>query len=385
MSPPDSAYAVRGGPDTLWARGGPLLTTLDVELTERCDNRCVHCCINLPRQDRRARARELTTARLLAVLEEAAGLGALAVRFTGGEPLLRPDFAEIYVHARELGMRVVLFTNARGITEATASLLADIPPREPVEVTVYGMRRESYEAVTRAPGSYAQFRRGVDLLRAHAVPLVVKGTLLPETLAELDEFERWAAAISADGGQAGYVHYLDLRHRRDSPAADRRIATLRLTPEASLGVLAREGHLAAKLRADWLPQVAAPTDLLFTCGIGHRPCLDAYGVLQPCLSLRHPGATYDLAAGSLRDALGTVFPRLRSLRATGPDYLRRCARCFLAGVCEQCPAKSWAEHGTLDTPVDYLCEVTQAKARVIGWLAPGELPWEVVDWKERIA
>jgi radical SAM protein with 4Fe4S-binding SPASM domain len=217
------------------------------------------------------------------------------------------------------------------------------------------------------------------------VPFFVKGTLLPVTRGELGDFERWSASLPGGGARPGYVHYLDLRQRRDSPAADRRILALRLAPEESLEVLARGGDLAASLRADWRTQLIEPTDLLFTCGIGHRPCVDAYGVLQPCLPLRHPGVTYDLAAGSLREALGTVFPRLRSRRATDPGYLSRCARCFLAGACEQCPAKSWAEHGTLDTPVDYLCEVTQAKARSIGWLAHGELPWEVADWKERIA
>jgi hypothetical protein len=40
------------------------------------------------------------------------------------------------------------------------------------------------------------------------------------------------------------------------------------------------------------------------------------------------------------------------IRATNPEYLRRCALCFLHGLCEQCPAKSWAEHSTLDTPVE---------------------------------
>jgi sulfatase maturation enzyme AslB (radical SAM superfamily) len=78
------------------------------------------------------------------------------------------------------------------------------------------------------------------------------------------------------------------------------------------------------------------------------------------------------------------FPGLRALRAQDPEYLRRCARCFLAGICDQCPSKSWAEHGTLDTPVDYFCEVTQARARFIGLLRDGELPWDVIDGKERV-
>jgi sulfatase maturation enzyme AslB (radical SAM superfamily) len=76
--------------------------------------------------------------------------------------------------------------------------------------------------------------------------------------------------------------------------------------------------------------------------------------------------------------------RLCEARATNPDYLSRCARCFLKGLCEQCPAKSWTEHGTLDTRVTYLCEVAHAQARHLGWLGETEMAWEVMDWQKRV-
>jgi hypothetical protein len=82
--------------------------------------------------------------------------------------------------------------------------------------------------------------------------------------------------------------------------------------------------------------------------------------------------------------LTDFFPRLRELRAANPEYLRRCVRCFLKGLCEQCPAKSWAEHGTLDTPVAYYCAVAHAQARDLGLLGEHEQGWEVMDWRERI-
>ncbi len=36
------------------------LECLDIELTERCNNDCIHCCINLPAGDAEAQAREMT-------------------------------------------------------------------------------------------------------------------------------------------------------------------------------------------------------------------------------------------------------------------------------------------------------------------------------------
>jgi hypothetical protein len=104
-----------------------------------------------------------------------------------------------------------------------------------------------------------------------------------------------------------------------------------------------------------------------------------------CMLLRHPDTVYDLARGTLHEALTEAFPRLRAGWATNPAYLDRCARCFLKGLCEQCPGKSWSEHGTLDTPVEYLCQVAHAQARFLGLLAPGEQAWAIADWRERVA
>ena len=366
------------------------LGSLTVELTERCDNACVHCCIALPAGDRVARGREMGTARVLDVFAQAAGLGCLDLKLTGGEPLLRPDFEDVYLSARKLGMRVTLFTNARRVTPGLAELFARVPPLKPVEVTAYGMRRESYEAVSGVPGSFTQFRRGVALLAGAGVPLVVKGALLPPNRHELDELEAWAASLPGPGETGGSAMFLELRHRRDDPAADARIAALRIAPEDAVAVLTRRPDEYRRESFRFLRRFTGPPgERLFRCGAGHTVAVDAYGWVQPCLLLRDPALCVELGDGAaaggvtLADALDR-FRGLRDMVATDPEYLRRCARCFLMGFCEQCPAKAWAEHGALDRPVDYLCDVAHAQARWLGLLAPGERAWDVTDWRERI-
>ena len=384
----DSAYVnkVNAARHRLWQERSPLLGSLDLELTERCNNNCIHCCINLPMADDGARQRELSTTAIKGILSETAALGALSVRFTGGEPLLREDFIDLYLHARRLGLKVLLFTNARLITPELADLFARIPPLAKIEVTVYGMKPESYEAVSRVPGSYEEFRRGVGLLRERNVPFVVKGALLPPNRAEMESFEAWAATLPAMDKPPSYSMFFDLRGRRDSSTKNRLIQSLRLKPEDGVAVLKRKGEAYVKEMREFCAKfMGPPGDRLFACGAGYGACVDAYGMLQPCLLLRHPEMVYDLHNGSLKDALTNFFPRLREeTRALNPDYLARCARCFLKGLCEQCPAKSWAEHGTLDTPVEYFCQVAHVQAMDLGLLRAGECAWEIENWKGRI-
>jgi MoaA/NifB/PqqE/SkfB family radical SAM enzyme len=356
---------------------------LDVELTERCNNNCIHCCINLPADDARARQREMTTGHVAEILRQAADLGCLEVRFTGGEPLLRADFEDLYLIARRLGMKVLLFTNARLITPCLADLLAHVPPLVPIEVTVYGMHRKSYEAVTRAPGSFAQFWQGLSLLLDRSVPFVVKSALLPQNQHEIDEFEAWAKTIPWMTARPGYSMFFDLRTRRDNFGKNDLIKSLRLSPLEGLAVLTRDDSNFRKKAAEFASRFMGPLgDQLFNCGAceGRSACVDAYGRAQPCMGIRVPELTVPLVAHeteravSMQGALAR-FSWLDELRATNPEYLERCACCRLKGFCEQCPGKSWSEHGMLDTPVAYLCEVAHAQARYLGWLGGHEHGW----------
>ena len=77
MSPEKRVYAKRvpSGRADLWKVRRPLLTFLDIELTERCNNDCIHCSINQPAGDAEAARREMTAAEIRTLLEEAASLG----------------------------------------------------------------------------------------------------------------------------------------------------------------------------------------------------------------------------------------------------------------------------------------------------------------------
>ncbi len=362
-----------------WKNRAPLLTAIDMELTERCNNRCVHCGINQPEKDAAARERELGTAAWQELLRQAADLGALTVRFTGGEPLLREDFTELYLHARRLGLRVLLFTNARLITPELADLFARIPPLEEIEITSYGMTAASYESVSQQKGSFSEFRSGVDLLLARKIPVIIKGTLLPATRHEMNDFIAWT------GTMPSFVMFLELRSRRDSEEKNERIRQLRLPPGEGVRILSTQPDIYRRDMYRICRECEIkPTDRIFTCNQGNKLCIDAYGKIQYCLALRHPDTVLDSRAHTLKAYLTDYLPALRSRRSENAEFLQRCARCYLRSFCDQCPAKSWMEHGVLDQPVEYVCEIAHEQARYLGLLEKEEQAWTITDWPERL-
>jgi len=368
-----------------WKKKPPFLGWLDMELTERCNNNCIHCGINLPAGDLDAKRKELSTDEIKNILKEALALGCMVVRFTGGEPLLRDDFEELFIFSRKQGLKVIIFTNATLITSRMAELFSRIPPLEKIEISLYGMEKSSYESVSRVNGSFEAAHRGIKLLLEKNVPFVVKGALLPQNKNEIDEFEKWAKMVPwMKGNPPSYSMFFDLRCRRDGKKNEL-IKKLRVSPEEGVNILTRKKDQYLNGMREFCSRFMRPSgDKLFSCGSGHGSCIDAYGYLHPCMLLKHPDTAYNLKRGSLEDALTNFFPKLKGMKTTNPDYLNRCAKCFLKGLCEQCPAKSWMEYGTLDTPVEYLCEVAHAQARFLGLVSGCEMAWEVADWKERI-
>ena len=331
----------------------PLGGTL--ELTHRCNNRCRHCFNNLRSDDAPALGRELSTREVARILDEAAALGCVWVLLTGGETLLRPDFRDIYDHARGLGLLVTLFTNGTLVTPELADHLDRQRPFS-VEITLYGATRETYERVTANPGSYDACLRGIRLLRERGLPLKLKSTVSTLNRREIAAMKR----LAEDD--------LGLPFRFDAllnPRCDGRPGPLglRLTAEEVVAL-----DLADPARAEALREFAAATrpagavDDLYPCGgAAHSFAVDPYGRLRACAI--SPGEGFDLRAASFREGWEHFLAGLRALKL---DTDATCRSCALRALCGMCPANGELECSDARRPVDFLCRVAHLRALAFG-------------------
>jgi radical SAM protein with 4Fe4S-binding SPASM domain len=353
--------------DKLAAKRAPV--SFDLEVTARCNNDCRHCYINLPAADSAARAAELSLEEILDIARQAAHMGAVWCLLTGGEPLLREDFTAMYLGLKRLGLLVSVFTNACLITPAHVELFKTYPPRD-IEVSVYGATPETYEAVTRRPGSFAAFTRGLDLLLGSGVRVRLKAMALRSTVHELDEISHFCRERTKD-----YYRFDPLLHLRfdGDPVRNEEIKAERLSPAEVVAV-----ERADQERFDALQRGCEEGDLicpdleeqscdhLFHCGAGNGSFTVGYdGTFRLCSSLYHPDTTYDLRHGSLREAWEEWVPHVRDLRGTNPEFLEKCRRCSLINLCLWCPAHAALETGAMDEWVEYFCEVAHARAEAL--------------------
>jgi radical SAM protein with 4Fe4S-binding SPASM domain len=153
-------------PQCEMASYAPELKFLWMELTSKCNLRCIHCYAEaesnqnsgLPMED------------LERVIDEAANLGCRQIQFTGGECTLRDDLAQLIMHAKSNGFDFIeIFTNGTMLTESMIKFFA----REDINIamSLYSYKAETHDAITRVPGSYAETINSLKYLLAYDIPV----------------------------------------------------------------------------------------------------------------------------------------------------------------------------------------------------------------------
>ncbi|MFA4992046.1 MAG: radical SAM protein [Candidatus Omnitrophota bacterium] len=348
-------------------RDNKRLLSFDLELTARCNNNCRHCYINLPADDRKAMEKELTLPEINSIADQSVSLGAIWCLVTGGEPLLRKDFFDIYLCLKKKGLLVSVFTNATLINESHVEFFKRYPPRD-IEVTVYGATKRTYEGVTRKKGSFGAFTRGLDLLLRNGIKVRFKAMALRSNLSELPEISRFCRERTKDYFR--FDPFLHLRLDGDK-ARNEEIRSERLTPGeiAAIEQADPDRFQALEKNCDKLivPDFSrADCNHLFHCGAGNSGFTVSHdGLFRLCSSLTHPACVCDIRKGGLSWARDDLVPRVRSMRSDRESFLKRCRVCPIINLCSWCPAHSYLENGELDKPVDYFCDVAHARARLL--------------------
>jgi radical SAM protein with 4Fe4S-binding SPASM domain len=331
----------------------------EIELSHRCPLSCSHCYNNRPIDDAEALRGELTRDEHCRILDELAEAGCLWLLFTGGEIFARPDFLEIYAHARRKGFLITLFTNGTLVTPRIADFLAERRPFA-IEITIYGATAETYERVTGKSGSYDRCMRGIRLLLDRGLPLALKTMATSVNRHEIGAMHRLAE-------QLGTPFKFDamLNPRIDCSGAP---LALRLTPSEIVQLDLDYPRRVAEWRrfSDGFCGAPENPDDVYRCGAGNIACaIDPEGRLSLCALSR--AERYDLRRGSFREGWDQFLYRARQGKIT---RVTKCTQCHIQSLCGMCPAMGELENKDPEAPVDFLCRVAHLRANAMNIPVP---------------
>ena len=334
-----------------------------IDLTYRCNNDCRHCWVRLgPRAPEKQQ--ELTTDEIFDIVNQAKALGCREWAISGGEPMLRPDFYDIFDYITRNSKIYSLNTNGTLITPKIARLMQE---RKGMKmVALYGASKEVYEDVSRIPGSYDAAMRGFRLLKEAGAGFVVQVIPMKANYHEYDAMIALAKELSPDyriGAPWLYLSADGDEQKNNEIRAQRlpaRVAVELDPPQIEAG--AAGGQHACGFMAN---------DNLYESCISIRRdfYIDPYGRLTFCSFIRDPELMYDVRQGSIQDAWDNFIPSLKDKYQGGQEYQQNCATCEYRSECRWCGVYGYLEHGRHTAKVEYLCQVArETRAYKDDWL-----------------
>jgi radical SAM protein with 4Fe4S-binding SPASM domain len=328
--------------------GIPLRAHLD--LTYRCNERCIHCYLD--HEDKG----ELTTAEVLDLLDQMAEAGVFFLSLSGGEIFMRKDLFEIIGHARKLQFSVKLKTNGVMVTRDKAARLAALGI-EDVQISLYSHKPEVHDEITKLANSFRRTVAGARLLTGAGIKVTFANVLMTNNRNDHRGVQDLAAAMGI-----GYTLDATITPMMDG---DRSVLALNVDADRLSEVFHDPSLLGEKAdsfnAAPSGPMPAEDAYATVPCSAGHNACyVSPYGEVYPCVQF--PYLTGNIREQKFID-IWKHSPQMAEVRAIRVGDLEGCSSCIHGGSCTRCPGLAYLE-GNMRGPSVQDCEKSFARTGV---------------------
>jgi AdoMet-dependent heme synthase len=323
----------------------PLSVQLD--LTYRCNERCVHCYLDHDDHG------EMTTAEIKHLLEEMADAGVFILTLSGGEIFLRKDFFDLLEHARRLMFCVKLKTNAVLIREREAARLRDLGV-ESIQISIYSHRPEVHDAITLIPGSLKRSVDAIRFLKSQGLKVIIANVLMTQNMQDYPGVRALAAELGVECTLDPTV----------TPMMDGNRSTVNLgVDQGALRQVFRDASLVGDVDEFCaIPAKPGEDELDATpCSAGHTACyVSPYGEVFPCVQ-------FPLPTGNVRQQrfvdIWRHSDQMNDVRSIRLKDLTTCPSCTHVGSCTRCPGLAFME-GNMRGPSSQDCQKSYARTGV---------------------
>jgi radical SAM protein with 4Fe4S-binding SPASM domain len=317
--------------------GVPISVHMDV--TYRCNERCVHCYLDHDDQG------EMTTAEIKGVLDQLAEAGVFFLTFSGGEVFMRRDFFEILEYARRLMFNVKIKTNAVMIHESEARRIRDLGV-DTIQISVYSHKAEVHDAITKLPGSFDRSIKAIRFMREQGLKVTIANVLMTWNRHDSDGVQELAVSLGA--------HYTLDPTITPMMDGNTSVLSLRIAGDELPSVFANP-KLVPNMEEFCAPPKPVTDDDMegYSCSAGHSFCyISPYGDVFPCVQ-------FPLPTGNIRQQkfmdIWNHSPEMNEVRSIKAKDLTVCSSCSHVSSCTRCPGLAYME-GSMRGPSTADCE-----------------------------
>ena len=335
------------------------------ELTPRCNLKCRMCYIRLDPSQMKGIGREKTAKEWISLAKEAAEAGTLNLLITGGEPLLREDFQEIYTAISQMGFIITLNTNATLMNHNYVELFKKYPPTC-TNVTLYGASPDTYKSISGSAEGFNKTIEGLEMLSEVPTELEVRSTFVRDNMHELESLRKIANRYTARFA-------INANLNKAIRGANSEVESIRLSPKEIFDLSDANYEYYKGLGSSEEKVLEKNIDTDHYIGIKDYgfdlppkiiTCLAAKsmywitwdGKMLPCGSFSSPYTMpFEEGFKNAWDRLPGLFEDI--------ELPQKCKSCeFEDGKCSNCPAILQTETGSFDDVSEYICTIARERA-----------------------
>ena len=342
----------------------PHLTSMQIELTSRCNERCVHCYI--PHENK---INDIDPLLFYDVLDQCRDMGLLNITLLGGEPMLHRNFPDFLRKAKDYDFSINILSN---LTLLTDEIIAGMKANRlsSVQVSLYSMKAEIHDAITQVPGSFEKTKSAILKLIENDIPLQISCPIMKQNKNCYVDVLNWAH----DHKVRAITDYIMMaRYDYTTGNLDNRLS-LEEVGTVINDIIANDGEYQEEMQNTDI-ETAEERDISndLVCGVSVSSiCMIANGNVYPCAGWQ------DYVCGNVREqSLREIWensPKVKYLRGLRKKDFAKCLSCSDKAFCAMCMVRNANENPEGD-PLkinEHFCKVAALNRKI------------VLDWKAKL-
>jgi radical SAM protein with 4Fe4S-binding SPASM domain len=342
-------------------KNNPHLMQFQIELTSRCNERCIHCYI--PHENKN---NDITPELFYNTLDQCRDMGILNLTLSGGEPMLHPKFVGFLKKSKEYDFSINVLSN---LTMLNDEIIIEMKKNRlsSVQTSLYSMNPEIHDSITKVNGSFYKTRDAILKLVEYDIPLQISCPIMKQNKTSYAEVMDWAASHKI---RAITDYIMMARYDHTTSNLENRLK-INEVGDIINNIINKDMNYQERLRKTNFADVQS-NDLLDDplCGVCLSSiCMGANGNVYPCASWQSY-VVGNISEHSLKN-IWNNSPKVKYLRNLRRKDLPHCMECEDKNFCGICMARNANENMEGD-PLkfnDHFCKVAALNHKI------------VLDWK----